>query len=279
MQNPPRQSKTPLPPVQSTAGLDTVRGMVDSPLEEQVGGGCRPPSPPMETPTRLRTHIKPSERARDNVLVRQAGLRRALMGEVTKGNLLQLPVSSATDDANTAPSPSSAIFMGSWPPNSYYSTPANSASDTLTLSGPVTVPLNDPAMCSDLQMVPTMHVIPPTPIPGQNTIDNALSSSPTSAGPSTPTSGRRTAVINAILMAGYDELKAVLIRLIEQTNLTVQQVLDGWHKSRSRTINGINHWNQYTKYALRHEEQERRQLGLPQDVPRKFLTHDPAFCC
>ncbi|KAF8119595.1 hypothetical protein EV363DRAFT_1102431, partial [Boletus edulis] len=80
------------------------------------------------------------------------------------------------------------------------------------------------------------------------------------------TSGRRTAVVNASLSAGYDELEAVLTKLVEQTNLSAQQILDGWHKSRSRPVSGTNHWNQYTKYVMRHEEQERRRLNLPQDV-------------
>ncbi|KAI9453753.1 hypothetical protein HD554DRAFT_2179297, partial [Boletus coccyginus] len=173
---------------------------------------------------------------------------------------------SAADDPNPRASspvtPSSAIFLGPQTANNH-STP-DDLSDTLTLSGPVTVSPNDLATCSDLQIVPTTCVIPPTPVPGENTTGDG---SPTNVDPSTPTSGRRTAAVNAILMAGYDELEAVLIRLIEQTNLTTQQILDGWHKSRSRAVNSINHWNQYTKYAMRHEEQERRRLGLPPDVP------------
>ena len=77
------------------------------------------------------------------------------------------------------------------------------------------------------------------------------------------------AVVNAGLTAGYDDLEVVLVRLVKETNLTMLQILDGWHKSRSCTVNGINHWNHYTKYAMRHEEQERRRLGLLTDVPRK----------
>ncbi|KAG6369351.1 hypothetical protein JVT61DRAFT_14993 [Boletus reticuloceps] len=149
------------------------------------------------------------------------------------------------------------------------STTPNDLLDTLALSGPMTVPSNDCATCNDLQMVPTRCIIPLTPAPGQNTTGN---SGPAIVNPLTPTSGQQTAAVNAILTAGYDELKAILIQLIKQTNLTMQQILDGWHKSRSHTVNSINHWNHYTKYAMQHEEQERRQLGLPPDVPH-------SICC
>ncbi|KAI9573729.1 hypothetical protein HD554DRAFT_2167298 [Boletus coccyginus] len=118
-----------------------------------------------------------------------------------------------TGRASSPVTPSSAIFLGPQTANNH-STP-NNLSDTLTLSGPVMVSLNDLATCSNLQIVPTTCVIPPTPVSGENT----------------------TAAVNAILMAGYNELKAILIRLIEQTNLTMQQILDGWHKSRSCAIN------------------------------------------
>ena len=85
-------------------------------------------------------------------------------------------------------------------------------------------------------------------------------------------------MVNAVLTAGYDDLEAVLVRLVEETNLTTLQILDGWHKSRSCTVNGINHWNHYTKYAMRHEEQERRRLGLPTDVPRKSQLFPSQLC-
>ena len=84
-------------------------------------------------------------------------------------------------------------------------------------------------------------------------------------------------IVNATLSAGYDELEAILITLNERTNLPMQKILDGWHKSRSRTISGINHWNQYMKYAMRHEEQERRRLNLPPEVLRRFPMCNPLF--
>lgn len=52
-------------------------------------------------------------------------------------------------------------------------------------------------------------------------------------------------MVNAALIAGYDDLKVVLVRLVDVTNLNTQQILDGWDKSCSCTVNGINHWNQY----------------------------------
>ena len=87
------------------------------------------------------------------------------------------------------------------------------------------------------------------------------------------------AIVNTTLSAGYDELEAILMRLVERTNLPTQQILDGWHKSRSCTVSGINHWNQYTKYAMRHEEQERRWLNLPPEVLRRFPMYNPLFRC
>jgi hypothetical protein len=94
--------------------------------------------------------------------------------------------------------------------------------------------------------------------------------------PSTPTSGRRTTTVNSTLAAGYNQLEVILSKLIEETSLTTQQVLEGWHKSRGRTVNGTNHWNLYTRYTMKHEEQERQRLSIVMDVPCKSHILHPA---
>ncbi|KAF8120234.1 hypothetical protein EV363DRAFT_1191641 [Boletus edulis] len=81
---------------------DTIEGAIATSLGEQVGGGRRPPSPLLETPTRLRTRVKPSEKARDNAVVQQAELRRARMGDITGS------ASSSTNTGSGSPPP--AIF-------------------------------------------------------------------------------------------------------------------------------------------------------------------------
>ncbi|KIJ65252.1 hypothetical protein HYDPIDRAFT_27972, partial [Hydnomerulius pinastri MD-312] len=88
--------------------------------------------------------------------------------------------------------------------------------------------------------------------------------------PSTPTSGRQSAQVNRTLAVGYEQLEAVLTELIDKTSPSTQQIAEGWHKSRGRVINGTNHWNLYSKYFAKHEEQERRRLGLPLDAPSKL---------
>ncbi|KAF8127382.1 hypothetical protein EV363DRAFT_1172502 [Boletus edulis] len=85
--------------------------------------------------------------------------------------------------------------------------------------------------------------------------------------PSTPTSGRRSARVTALLNEGCEELERVLMNVMAQTSLTARQIMDGWHKSRGRSINGTNHWNLYARYLAKNEEQERRRLGLPTDAP------------
>lgn len=87
--------------------------------------------------------------------------------------------------------------------------------------------------------------------------------------PSTPSSGRHPTRVNALLNEGYEELEQILNNLMSQTSLTAKQVVDGWHKSRGRPINGTNRWNLYKKYFAKHEEQERPRLGLPVDAPSK----------
>jgi len=121
-------------------------------------------------------------------------------------------------------------------------------------------------------VVPVTWVIPPTPlsvsprptttdvsthaVPVPDDLDLPPQSSDSGDGPSTPTSGHRMAAINAVLAATYKQLEDVLTNTVEQTSLTVQQVLDNWHKSYARVVNGINYWNCYASYLAKHEEQE-----------------------
>lgn len=85
--------------VQMNSGAhDTVTEFLFNPQneEEQLGGGRRAASPPPEqTPTRLRTKVKPT--ARDTGLVRNAGDRRGrLLEEVNTVDAGSQVVSSAT---------------------------------------------------------------------------------------------------------------------------------------------------------------------------------------
>ncbi|KAF8127439.1 hypothetical protein EV363DRAFT_1172524, partial [Boletus edulis] len=70
-----------------------------------------------------------------------------------------------------------------------------------------------------------------------------------------------------LLNEGYEELERVLTNVMAETSLTAQQIMDGWHKSCGRSINGTNHWNLYARYLAKNEEQERRRLGLPTNTP------------
>ncbi|KAG9310684.1 hypothetical protein JVU11DRAFT_9276 [Chiua virens] len=131
--------------------------------------------------------------------------------------------------------------------------------------------------------VPVTVVTPPTPLQPQvatpatiadtstHTVpvpDNSapLDSSNSEVGPSTPTSGCRSATVNAVLSATYKQLEDILTNAVEQTPLSVQQILDGWNKSCGRVVNGIDYWNRYGSYLAKHIEQERRRLGLTEDV-------------
>ena len=119
--------------------------------------------------------------------------------------------------------------------------------------------------------IPIMRIIPPTPIDATSSLgaeDNVRTRqpSPGQSEPSTPTAGRRSAAINSILDEGYNSLEDILMQLVDKTALSLQQIMDGWHKSKGRIINGINHWNLYTKYIVKHEDQERWRLGLPADI-------------
>ena len=125
--------------------------------------------------------------------------------------------------------------------------------------------------------VPCTHVTPPTPYvtalcstgEGEGS-DLPLPSSAGESKPSTPSTGQCTARVNAILADGYDKLEGILMKIVGETSLLVQQVMDGWHKSRGRAVGGTNHWNLYACYFAKHEEQELRHLGLPEDTLSKF---------
>ncbi|KAI9568682.1 hypothetical protein HD554DRAFT_2021722, partial [Boletus coccyginus] len=59
-----------------------------------------------------------------------------------------------------------------------------------------------------------------------------------------------------ILKEGYTALEELLIDLINKTSLIPQQVMDGWHKTQGHIINGVNHWNVFSRYLSKHEAQE-----------------------
>ena len=117
--------------------------------------------------------------------------------------------------------------------------------------------------------LPITRIIPPTPFAaGDDSVpleDDSMIL-PEGSEPSTPTSGRRTALVNKILSDGYEQLENTLTTIISQTSLTAQQVLDGWYKTHSHVIYSTNRWNSYSRYLAKHKEQECRRLGLPSDT-------------
>lgn len=62
--------------------------------------------------------------------------------------------------------------------------------------------------------------------------------------------------MTALLNEVYEELEHILTDVMAQTSLTTYQIMDGWHKSHGRSINGTNHWNLYVRYLAKNEEQE-----------------------
>ena len=90
---------------------------------------------------------------------------------------------------------------------------------------------------------------------------------PVASTPATPSGGRRSAETLAVLNTAYAELDDILDRVSSRVGLTQQQVLDSWHKSRGRVINGVNHWNVYQVFFKAHEGQELQRIGLPLDEP------------
>ena len=271
------RSKTPLPlPPAPDESADAI-------IQGQVGGSPHQPSPPpAETPTRLRACIKPM--VRDTGLVQQAEHHRARLadGPYMESNLEPpsdtnapvnaqhvLPSSDADsniDPALLAESQMPAHALPSIAPR--FSTPLQLPSGNVikerapeVMEPPLTVQLK----------IPIMRIIPPTPIDatsslGAEDIVRTCQPSPGQSEPSTPTAGHRSAAINSILDEGYNSLEDILTQLVNKTALSLQQIMDGWHKSKGRIINGINHWNLYMKYIVKHEDQERRRLGLPADV-------------
>jgi len=279
------KSKTPVPPPppEPDDSANTV-------IQGQVGGGHRQPSPPpAETPTRLRARVKPT--ARDTGLVQQAEHRRArLADDLAVQSSLQPPLDTSA-------------------PNDEYVQPFNNAVSNIdpTLlaestfahplpNGPSITPhltyssipggnvvedripdVREPPPATQLH-IPVTRIISPTPIDSTSSFigaDDRADAGTSLAGrsePSSPTAGRRTAVINSILDEGYNDLELILTQLVNKTALTPQQIMDGWHKSKGRVINGINHWNLYAKYLAKHEDQERRRLGLPADVLSKLMN-------
>ena len=171
------------------------------------------------------------------------------MGDNTAPNASQPLAPSGVHDSFINPNllvpPLSTIFLGPQPHSDLSQATINDLSNTPPLDGSVTPMSGDQATASvrDQQTMLTMHVIPPTL--GDNIVGAASSGGTTDAEPSTPTAGQQTAMVNAALIAGYDDLEVVPVRLVDVTNLSTQQILDGWDKSRSCTVNWINHWNQY----------------------------------
>ena len=278
------KSKTPLPPPPPVPNdsADTI-------IQGQVGGGRHQPSPPpAETPTRLRACIKPT--VRDTGLVQQAEHHRARLADnLSLESNLQPPsdtnallsaqhvppfsnVDSNIDPVLLAESQMPAHSLPNITPN--FSTPQIPSGNVMAECVPE-VREPPPAVQSN---IPITRVIPLTPIDatsfsvGEKDYADVGTSSPGQSKPSTPTAGRRTAAINSILNEGYNDLEDILTQLVDKTALSPQQIMDGWHKSKGRVINGINHWNLYTKYIAKHEDQERRRLGLPADVFSKLIN-------
>ena len=274
---PRTRSKTPLPlPPAPDESTDAI-------IQGQVGGGRHQPSPPpAETPTRLRASIKPT--VCDTGLVQQAEHRRARLadGPSVESNLEPPSDTNAPVNAQHVPPCSDAdsnidpaLLTESQMPAHAPPSIAPRFSTLLQLpSGNVINERSPEIMEPPLTVqpnIPITRIIPPTPINATSSLgaeDNVRTRqpSPGQSEPSTPTAGRRSAAINSILDEGYNSLEDILTQLVDKTALSPQQIMDGWHKSKGRVINGINHWNLYTKYIAKHEDQERRRLGLPADV-------------
>ncbi|KAG9308808.1 hypothetical protein JVU11DRAFT_11433 [Chiua virens] len=126
--------------------------------------------------------------------------------------------------------------------------------------------------------IPHTHVIPPTSTPqhiqqagvGSEEVipdHGAETDVPVPSVPTTPSGGRRSAETQTILNTAYTDLDTVLDHTSSRLGLTQQQVLDSWHKSRGRVVNGVNHWNVYQVFFKAHEEQERRRIDLSLEEP------------
>ena len=80
---------------------------------------------------------------------------------------------------------------------------------------------------------------------------------------STPTSGQQSGQTHKILEEGYQELEAILEWIASQTNMTLHQVANAWHKNAGHVINVLNHWNIYQAYFKAHKEVEHAHLDSP----------------
>ena len=279
------KSKTPVPPPPSSPEPDDS---ADTVIQDQVSGGRHHPSPlPAETPTRLRAHIKPT--ICNTGLVQQAEYHRAhLADSLALESNLQPPSDTnalvniqhvppfSSMDSNIDPIHLAESQMPAHPLSGimpHFLTPSpilggNAMEEHVSeVRAPPAAQLN----------IPVTHIIPLTPIDATSFLVDADDSAdagtllPGRSEPSTPTAGCRTAAINSILNEGYNDLEDILTQLINKTALSLQQIMDGWHKSKGQVINGINHWNLYTKYFAKHEDQKWQRLGLPTDVPGKLI--------
>ncbi|KAF8121400.1 hypothetical protein EV363DRAFT_1186188 [Boletus edulis] len=89
-----RRSRTPIPPPECRE-QSGVFDAFDDPAGTQLGGGRRQPSqPPVETPTRLHTCIKPT--GRDTGVIQIAGRRRAQMFEQDSPPPIPAPVAGVS---------------------------------------------------------------------------------------------------------------------------------------------------------------------------------------
>jgi len=260
------KSKTPFPPPPPVPD-----DLADTIIQGQVGGSHHQPSPPpAETPTRLHAHIKPM--VRNTGLVQQAEHRRAhLADNLSLESNLQPPsdtnallsaqhvppfsnMDSNIDPILLAKSQMPAHSLLNITPN--ISTPQIPSGNVMAECVPE---VREPLLAVQSN-IPITHVIPVTPIDatsfsvGEKDYADVGTSSLGQSKPSTPTTGCRTATINSILNEGYNDLKDILSQLVDKTALSPQQIMDRWHKSKGRVINGINHWNLYTKYIAKHQD-------------------------
>lgn len=265
------KSKMPVQPP-----LPEPDDLADTVIQDQVGGCHRQPSPPpAETPTCLQVRVKST--VHDTGLVQQAEYRRACLAD-----------GLAVESNLQPPSDTNALISDQHVP------PVSNADSNIDpiliaesmLTHPLPIPggnsvkehvpdVMEPPSATQSN-IPIMRIIPPTPIDtaslvGADDFADAGTSLPGQGEPSMPMAGRRTALINSILDEGYNNLEDILMQLVNKTALSPQQIMDRWHKTKGRVINGVNHWNLYVKYLAKHEGQERQRLGLLADDLSKLI--------
>ncbi|KAF8836912.1 hypothetical protein BDN67DRAFT_1014276 [Paxillus ammoniavirescens] len=242
---------------------------------DQVGGGHRQPSPPpVAMPTKLRTHIKAT--VHDSGLVQQAeGPVLLALDSQTRAQQNNHLTQSTTQHLHTA-IPSSPQHLPIRTPTPNTTTVGSSE----LLFGPLDGPHPNRSPSNVPPNVPQTRVIPPTPAniassssllvddvnPGFVPTGVEMSDewpvndwdmlTPSEETPSTPMSGRRSAEVNRVLSCSFEKLEIIMTNLATQTSLSTSQVIEGWHKSHSRIINSMNHWNLYSKYFVKHDAQE-----------------------